>query len=57
MILENNKIVEATENELFGYYLSRGYDDVMDFHTFKQGCQKGGTRIEQHSTAKQEVRI
>ena len=45
MKLENGKIVEATENELFAYWLSRGYDDIIDFGTYKFICEKNGTKI------------
>ena len=45
MKVKNNKIVEATEAELFHYYLSRGFDDVMDFNTYKRSCQNNGTNI------------
>ena len=29
MIIENGKIIEVTENELFSLYLDRGMDDLM----------------------------
>ena len=31
MKIHNNKIVEATEDELFSIYLDKGYDDIMSF--------------------------
>ena len=42
MKVENGKIVEATEDELFGLYLDRGMDDVMDFHEYENRMQKAG---------------
>ena len=45
MKIENDKIVEATENELFEYYLDHGYDDVMMFSDFLCSMRKAGVRI------------
>lgn len=45
MKIENNKIVEATENELFEYYLNREYDDIMTFSDFLWSMRKAGVRI------------
>ena len=45
MKIENDKIVEATENELFEYYLDRGYDDVMMFSDFLCSMRKAGVKI------------
>ena len=45
MKIENGKIVEATENELFEYYLNRGYDDVMSFSDFLWSMRKAGVKI------------
>ena len=45
MRLESGKIVEATENELFEYWLQQGYDDFIPFDTFKWKCEKNGTKI------------
>ena len=42
MKIENNEIVEATEEELFELYLSRGMDVVMDFNEYKQQMNKAG---------------
>lgn len=41
----DNKIIEATENELYNVYLQKGYDEVMDFYDFLYQCQKLGTKI------------
>lgn len=43
MKIVNNKIIEATEDELFDLYLKREMDEIMDFneyvYRFKQaGC-------------------
>ena len=45
MKIENDKIVEATENELFDYYLDHNYDDVMTFSDFLWSMRKAGVRI------------
>lgn len=45
MKIVNNKIVEATENELFDVYLRKGYDDIMDFHEFVRQCKRAGTIV------------
>ena len=45
MKVENGKIVEATEEELFEYFLSREFDDIMDFNAFLEGCRKAGTKV------------
>jgi hypothetical protein len=42
MKVENGKIVEATEGELFSLYLDRGMDDVMDFNEYKYRMEKAG---------------
>lgn len=45
MKIKNDKIAEATEDELFGVYLSRGFDDIMSFPDYKNRCVELGTRI------------
>jgi hypothetical protein len=42
MTIENNKIIEATENELFDLYLKREMDDIMDFNEYKIQMEKAG---------------
>lgn len=42
MKIENNKIVEVTESELFDLYLDRGMDDIMDFNEYKAKMQRAG---------------
>lgn len=46
MRIENGKIVSATEQELFCLYLDRGFDDVMDFHEYKERMEKAGCEVE-----------
>lgn len=45
MKVENGKIVEVTENELFSLYLERGMDDVMDFHEYRWRMEKAGCGV------------
>ena len=45
MKIENGKIVEATEAELFSLYLDRGYDDCMDFEEYLYRMQKDGCEV------------
>lgn len=42
MKIENGKIVEATEAELFSLYLDRGYDDCVDFQEYVRQMVKAG---------------
>ena len=37
-----NKIVEATEDELFDLYLKRGMDDIMDFNEYTRKMEQAG---------------
>ena len=45
MKVENGKIVEATEEEMFDYYLTREWDLVMSFSEYLRKCKENGTRI------------
>ena len=45
MKIENSKIIEATEEELFSYWLQSGYDDIIPFDTYMFKCEKNGTKI------------
>lgn len=45
MKIENGKIVELTEGELYSLYINRGYDDCMDFHEYKARMEKAGCVI------------
>ena len=45
MKIVNNKIVEATENELFDVYLKRGFDEIMSFPDYVEACKSRGTKV------------
>ena len=45
MKIENNKIVEITETELFSLYLKRGYDDIMSFTDYKEQFKRLGCKV------------
>lgn len=45
MRIENGKIIEITENELFVLYLKRGMDDIMDFHEYKRQMKSAGCTV------------
>lgn len=45
MKIENNKIVECSEDELFGHYLKAGFDEIMSFDDYRQSCEKNGTKV------------
>lgn len=42
MKVENNKIVEITDSELFDLYLKREMDDIMDFNEYKRQMKNVG---------------
>ena len=42
MRIENGKIVELTEDELFNLYLKREMDDIMDFNEYKRRMKHAG---------------
>lgn len=42
MKIENGKIVEATENELFSLYLDREMDNIMDFNEYRHRMENAG---------------
>lgn len=42
MVIENGKIVEITESELFGLYLKREMDDLMDFNEYLYRMKETG---------------
>lgn len=44
MKIENNKIVEATEDELFDNWLKSGLD-IIPFDIYLWKCEKNGTKI------------
>lgn len=45
MKVENGKIVEATESELFDYYLTRGWDDIMSFPDYLEKMKSAGVEV------------
>lgn len=45
MVIKDGKIFKATEEELFGYYLERDFDDIMSFADYKNRCAELGTQI------------
>lgn len=45
MKVENGKIVEATRDELWKYWLSRGWCDFYSFDTYVRLCQNAGTKV------------
>ena len=45
MTVKNGKIVEATENEMFAYYLKQGWDDIFPFPEYLEKCKEHGTKI------------
>ena len=49
MTIKNNKIVEATEDELFSYWLKQ-YSTIMDFTTYKRKMISLGVKIIENDT-------
>lgn len=47
MKTENGKIVEITEGDLFGLYLDRGMDDIMDFHEYRRRMEAAGCVVKE----------
>lgn len=45
MTIHNNEIVEATESELFIYYLEDGLDEFISFPDYVQRCKESGAKI------------
>ena len=45
MKIENGKIVEATELELYDYYLAREWFEVYSFPHYKRLCKELGEKI------------
>ncbi len=45
MKVENGKIVEASEKELFDYYLTRGLDEILSFSDYIKQMEKAGVKI------------
>lgn len=44
MKIENGKIKECTENELFSFWLMH-YSDIMSFNDYMRACKDHGTII------------
>ena len=45
MKVENGKITETTEAELYEYYLTRDWFELYDFQRYVRLCKENGTRI------------
>ena len=45
MKIKNGKIVEATELELYDYYLTREWFEVYSFPHYKRLCKEFGMKI------------
>lgn len=45
MKIENGKIVEATESELYDYYLTREWFELYSFPDYKRLCKELGATI------------
>lgn len=45
MKVVKNKIVEATEEELFAHYLKHGWDDIMSFTDFLVVMKNRGCKV------------
>lgn len=45
MKIENGKIVEATETELFGYYLKMDWDLIMLFKEYEEKLESCGVIV------------
>lgn len=56
MEVKNKVIIKATEAELFEYYLSRGWDAIMDFNDYKRRCKEKGTIITDEKENKRRVK-
>lgn len=46
MKIENDKIVEATEDELYTYWL-RTWSDFMPYTEYRTGCISSGIKIKE----------
>ena len=45
MKIENGLIKECTLDELFNYFCTREFDDVMTFEAFKEECAINGVKV------------
>ena len=53
MKVENGKITEATEDELFERWLETEYYDFYDFETYLCKMQKAGVRVVDETEGRQ----
>lgn len=54
IIDKDGKITLIDENELYGLYLDRGYDDVMPFGEYKQGFTESGCEVMENKEGDKE---
>lgn len=45
LIIKNDKIISATEDELFEHYLKKEYDDVFTFDEYLHKMKEAGVKI------------
>ena len=45
MKVENGKIIEITEQELYSRYIDGRYYMALDFHEYKRRMENAGTKI------------
>ena len=45
MVIKNKRIIEATEIELFKYYLKRELDDIYSFPDYLEKIKNMGVKI------------
>lgn len=45
MTVVDGRIAEATEDEMFDYYLTRDWDTVMSFREWLRKCEEQGTKV------------
>ena len=54
MIVENGKIVECTDSELFSNYLRGSWDLVVSYDDYKRRCIELGTKVTETPSSKKE---
>ena len=45
MTVKDGVIVEATRDELYNYWLRRGFDNFISFSDYLKKCEELGTKI------------
>ena len=45
MYVEDGKIKQATENEMYSYWLGTGWCDIYPFSEYLDACKRNGTYI------------